>query len=219
MTTKRANRLFWPASATDVMLLVAACKPGALPASINAGQPSEATQSLPATQDTSQGGIVGPVEAMEPTAWTISGKVFEVTAQTRIKDTIQVGDVVKANVEPGTSRLEEVSLAADPEDVNDNANGNDAGENENINDNENENDDDETVNENENENENDNEAVNENENENEDGGDDNENVNDNGNGDHEDDGGDHEGVNGHGNSGHDGGEHDGGDDHEGGDDD
>src|SRR6266496_1744361 len=114
MATKRSNLLFWPASATALMLLVAACKPGAIPATLSADQPSEATQSLLATADASQGGIVGAVQAMAPAAWTISGKVFEVTAQTTIKDDIQVGDFVKAQVKPGTSRLTEVSLAPDP---------------------------------------------------------------------------------------------------------
>jgi hypothetical protein len=205
MMAKRANRLFWPASATVLMLLVAACNPAAIPASINAGQPSEATQSLPATQDTSQGGIIGEVEAMAPTAWTISGKVFEVTAQTIVKDNIQVGDLVKAEVEPGTSRLQAVSLASDSDDVNDNVNGNDDNENanetednENVNENENGSDDNENVNENDDD---ENENVTDNENEN----DDDETVTDNGNGKHN-------------GGGHDGGDHKDDGDNEGGDD-
>jgi len=218
MKTKRANRLFLPAAATVVMLLVAACQPGAIPASLNAGQPSEATQSVTATADTSEGGIIGAVEAMGPAAWTISGKEFEVTPETTIKGDIQVGDYVKADVEPGTSRLKAVSLASDSgdvngnddnENVNDNANGNEDNEdvnenenetdddgdeaNENVNDNANENDDNENVNDTENENDDDkNENVSENDNEHDDDGGENDKGNDNGKG-NDDGGGDHEG--------------------------
>ena len=207
MNTKRANRLFLPAAATVVMLLVAACQPGAIPASLNAGQPSEATQSVTATADTSEGGIIGAVEAMGPAAWTISGKEFEVTPETTIKGDIQVGDYVKADVEPGTSRLKAVSLASDSDDVNDNVNGNDDNENanetednENVNENENGNDDNENVNENGNDDD-ENENVTDNENEN----DDDETVTDNGNGKHN-------------GGGHDGGDHKDDGDNEGGDD-
>src|SRR5205809_8014980 len=107
MRVKRANHLFWPALGAILMLLLAACQPGAIPASLNGGQPSEATQSVTATADSSEGGVTGTVEAMRPGAWTINGKVFEVTSQTTIKDNIQVGDLVTAEVEPGTSRLKE----------------------------------------------------------------------------------------------------------------
>jgi hypothetical protein len=221
MTTKRTNHLFWPATAAILMLLVAACKPGAIPADLNAGQPFEATQSATATADSSEGGITGAVEAMGPAAWTISGKVFEVTPETAIKDDIQVGDLVKAQVEPGTSRLMAVSLATDSEAVNDNDNGND--DNENVNENENEADDDgDEVNEQENENDNDNESISENENEN--GDDENENVSENDNADDENEqvgenendddkgGGNHDKGNDNGKGNDDGGDHENGDD-------
>jgi hypothetical protein len=68
-------------------------------------------------QDDSKGlEITGKVEAFAPEAWTVKGQVFAVNAQTEIKGTILLGDVVKLHYvvnADGTFSATEIELAGD----------------------------------------------------------------------------------------------------------
>jgi hypothetical protein len=60
--------------------------------------------------------FTGKVDAITPDAWTIDGKVFVVNAQTKIKDTIQLGDMVKVTYfvnTDGTFTATEIELTDD----------------------------------------------------------------------------------------------------------
>jgi hypothetical protein len=60
--------------------------------------------------------ITGKVDAFTPEAWIVKGQVFAVNAQTEIKDTIYLGDVIKVHymVNPdGTFAATEIELAGD----------------------------------------------------------------------------------------------------------
>ena len=88
-------RLFWPAAATTLMLLVSACKPMA--AQPLADQPLAAELEATATTVTADGTAMefqGTVEAQGPDNWTISGQIVAISAETEITGNPQVGDLV-----------------------------------------------------------------------------------------------------------------------------
>lgn len=112
----------------------------------------------------------GTVSVLTPASWTVAGRVVAITAQTEIKGTFAVGDVVKVHARAaadGSLTALEIEAAETTGNNNDNSNAN---ENENANGNENENgNSNENANGNENENENENGNTNGNENENSNG--------------------------------------------------
>ena len=58
----------------------------------------------------------GVVEAIEGNTWTIGGQLFTVTAETEIEDEVQLGDMVKVELETDTAGnifVEEIELADD----------------------------------------------------------------------------------------------------------
>jgi hypothetical protein len=74
----------------------------------------DAQATLEATPGANAQELVGVVEAITANAWTISGQVIGITAQTEIKDNIIVGDMVKVHVftaADGSLTAREIELA------------------------------------------------------------------------------------------------------------
>jgi hypothetical protein len=151
----------------------------------------------------------GTVESMAADAWVVGGQTVKITAQTEIKDAIEVGDFVRvhAHVEADGSLVAREIELEDGDDADDNGNDN-ANDNENHNGN---------INDNGNGSENHNGNTNDNGNDNDDNDNDdngNGNANDNGNDDNGNGNGDDDNGNdnGNGNGGDDNGNDNGGDD-------